>query len=188
MFMKKTLSMTVKQQLVLVTLPLLVAGWGQAAAQSSGKDKAVADQAKNPISVIGSTVVVRTMEKDGKKQEVFKAAKTAQPGDLLELRQQVNNVSSKKLSGIRLKMPVDKATVFKSQKCNAEGVKALFSIDGGKTFASAPLKKTVTVTENGKKVTKEVTVDPSEYQYVQWTLPALDGKQSMRCYIRAIVK
>ena len=74
-------------------------------------------------------------------------------------------------------------TVF----CTVAGVTTLYSVDG-KTFGPAPLKKTVTVTENGRSVLKEVEVKPSEYTTVRWTVPELGVDQTLKLGYRIQVK
>ena len=64
----------------------------------------------------------------------------------------------------------------------------LFSRDGGKTFGQAPLKKLVTVTEDGKTVQREVVVPPAEYTAVRWVVSALKPDTTLKLGFRVKVK
>jgi hypothetical protein len=143
----------------------------------------------SPLKLTASTLLVTEVKEDG--QTVEKLTDTANrgvtPGSLLQLQQRAENVSTSTVRGLKLSMAVPAATAFIGQQCNVPDVKALFSIDG-KSFAAEPLKKFVTVTENGKDVKKEVTVNPSEYTHVRWQLPDLKVGQSAVCFIRTRVK
>ena len=140
------------------------------------------------IKLTASTSLVTTSTEGGKTTEKLTDAsnKGVLPGNVLELAQKAENVSKLNVNRIQLNMPVPASVAFQSQKCTAANASALFSVDG-KTYAN-PLKKTVTVTENGKTVTKEVTVEPSEYKFVRWTLPSIKAGETVNCAIRAKVK
>lgn len=143
----------------------------------------------SPLKVTASTLLVAEVKEDGKTVEKLTdtANRGVAPGDLLQLQQRVENTSRVAVKQIKLNMAVPAATSFVGQQCSVDGVTALFSIDG-KSYAAAPLKKFVTVTENGQDVKKEVTVNPSEYTNVRWQLPDLRGGGSVTCFIRTKVK
>jgi hypothetical protein len=48
--------------------------------------------------------------------------------------------------------------------------------------------KTVTVTENGRQVQKQVEAKPSEYRGVRWQIPTLKAGETGRCAVRATVR
>lgn len=165
---------------------------------------AAAQNGTSPVRLTASTYVV-TQAKDasGKTTEklVDVSGKGAIPGSTLQMSQKVVNVSTRKVTGLRLTMPVDPATTFVSQNCTLSGVKALYSIDprtydpktkalnvASMKFAEAPLKKTVTVRQNGVDVKREVTVEPSEYTAVRWQLPEISPNQNGECSLRVRVR
>lgn len=148
---------------------------------------ASAQNAASPIKLTGFTMLVTPASADGKTEEKLSdvAGKGVNPGNVLELGQKIENTSKMNVNNVRLNMPLSAAVAYTSQKCSTSAT-AAFSIDG-KTYAN-PLKKTVTVTENGKSVTKEVNVEPSEYKFVRWTLPTIKSGEVVNCAVRAKVK
>jgi hypothetical protein len=143
----------------------------------------------SPLKVTASTLLVTEVKDDSKTVEKLTdtANRGVSPGDLLQLQQRVENTSRAAVRQLKLNMAVPAATTFLGQQCDVDGVTALFSIDG-RTYAAEPLKKFVTVTENGQDVKKEVTVNPSEYTNVRWQLPELKGSGVVTCFIRVTVK
>ncbi|GAA0500528.1 hypothetical protein [Deinococcus depolymerans] len=143
----------------------------------------------SPLTLKAATLVVTQETRDGKKVEVLTDASKAQviPGSVLSLTQTFKNVSKGALSSIVLNMKVDPATTFQQATCTVGGVTTQYTTDG-RTFAAAPLMKTVTVTENGKSVQKKVEVKPSEYTGVRWNIARLNAGQEGTCAIRATVK
>lgn len=143
----------------------------------------------SPLTLKAATLVVTQETRDGKKIEVLTDASKTQvvPGSVLSLRQTFRNVSKGALSSIALNMKVDPATTFQQATCTLGGVTTQYTTDG-KTFAAAPLMKTVTVTENGRSVQKKVEVKPSEYTAVRWNIARLNAGQEGTCAIRATVK
>ncbi|MFT2719501.1 hypothetical protein ACMT4L_05800 [Deinococcus sp. A31D244] len=143
----------------------------------------------SPLTLKAATLVVTQETRDGKKVEVLTDASKKQviPGTVLSLTQTFKNVSTGALSGIALNMKVDPATTFQQASCTVGGVTTQYTTDG-KTFAAAPLMKTVTVTENGKSVQKKVEVKPSEYTGVRWNIARLNAGQEGTCAMRATVK
>ncbi|MDV6375748.1 hypothetical protein [Deinococcus arenicola] len=143
----------------------------------------------SPLRITGSTLLVTEVQEDGKTVEKLTdtANRGVSPGNLLQLQQRVENVSRMPVKQLKLDMAVPAATTFTGQQCDVPDVKALFSIDG-KAFAAEPLKKFVTITENGQDIKKEVTVSPSEYTNVRWQMPDLKGGATATCSLRATVK
>ncbi|WP_155297783.1 hypothetical protein [Deinococcus kurensis] len=154
-----------------------------------GAALAAAPTTPSPVKLTASTSVVTKTTKDGKTTETLTDASRVGvvPGTVLELAQTFQNVSAQNLSGLKLNLPLDKAVTFQSASCTVAGVTTLYSVDG-KTFAQAPLMKTVTVTENGKQVQKQVEVRPSEYRSVRWELATLKAGTTGRCAVRAVVR
>ncbi|MCD0166204.1 MULTISPECIES: hypothetical protein [unclassified Deinococcus] len=143
----------------------------------------------SPLTLTAANLVVTQETRDGKKVEVLTDASKTQvvPGSVLSLTQTFKNVSKGALSSIVLNMKVDPATTFQRATCTVGGITTQYSTDG-KTFAAAPLMKTVTVTENGKTVQKKVEVKPSEYTAVRWNIARLTAGQEGTCAIRVTVK
>lgn len=163
----------------LVLMTLLVSG---ALAQNNAAANA-------PISLNLVMSLVKTVTVDGKATEQFLPnPQSVQPGDVLSQVVTVQNTSNKVVKGQDVRLPVPKNTVYLAPETGMNIARAEYSIDGGKTFASAPLKKTVTVTENGKSVQKEVEVKPSEYTSVRWIVGELSPGQSLKLGYRIKVK
>ncbi|TDE84809.1 hypothetical protein [Deinococcus sp. S9] len=97
-----------------------------------------------------------------------KAASTL-PGQIL--RQVAVATTDKALKSPRATIPVPQHTTYAGKLELPKGAAATFSLDG-KTFSARPMK-TVTVTENGHTVTKQVPAAESEYRAVRVTLPQL---------------
>ena len=98
------------------------------------------------------------------------------------------NLSFKALKNVQIPLNVPKATFYVAPEKAVDTARTEYSIDGGKTFAPAPLKRKITLTENGKSVTREVEVRPSEYQAVRYTIPELKAGQTLKLGYRIQVK
>ncbi|MFC4427853.1 hypothetical protein [Deinococcus navajonensis] len=145
-------------------------------------------QTSSPLLLSLSLSQVKTVTAGGKTTEMLVPAKGNVPGDLLSQLVTAKNTSTKALKNVRIPLNVPKATFYVAPEKGIDGARAEYSIDGGKTFAPAPLKKKITVTENGKSVTREVEVKPSEYQAVRWTIPELAPGQTLKLGYRIQVK
>lgn len=160
--------------------------------------------AQSPARVTASTLKVTQVTENGKTVEkLVDASKGVLPGDTLEMKQRLDNLSEGKLTGVRLTMPIPAAVTFLSQQCSMTGVKTQYSTDAhqydpktraiinvnAKKFAdAAALTKTVIVKENGADVKKEVNATPADYTAVRWQLPDLAARQPAECSIRVKVK
>lgn len=175
-----------KTQLTLAVLALTAFS-----AQAATTQAAQPAQTKpTPIKLTAYTYLVgETTDASGKKVERLSdaAGKGTLPGNLLQMTQKVQNVSTSRVRGLRLNMRVDPATVYQTSNCDVARVNTLFSADGGKTFAAKP-NKTVTVTENGKSVQKTVPALPSDYTNLRWELPDMNAGQTFNCNLRVRVK
>ncbi|QFP75466.1 hypothetical protein [Deinococcus sp. AJ005] len=131
-------------------------------------------QGGGPISLKLSMLAVKSIKIDGKPSEqLLPNPGSVNPGDVISQVVSVQNTTAKTVRDLPVQLPVPKNTVYLAPEKSLEGTKTLYSIDGGKTFAAAPLKKTITVTENGKSVQKEVEVEPREYNAVRWIVAEL---------------
>ncbi|WP_027482780.1 hypothetical protein [Deinococcus pimensis] len=147
-------------------------------------------QGSSPLKLTLAQDLVTITQKDGKTSEaVTPMPSTVRPGDLLVETVTAVNGGAGVLRNAGVTLPVPRGTVYQG---NATAATArwttTFSIDGGKTFAPAPLMERVTVTENGKSVTKDVVVSPSRYTHVRWTVAQLNKDESLKFSFRVQVK
>jgi hypothetical protein len=108
------------------------------------------------------------------------------PGAVLEQAVTAINTLDKPLGNVTVNLPVPAGTRYLAALGNA-GVTTVFSFDQGKTFGAAPLYRTVTVTENGKAVQKQLEVSPAEYTNVRWTVPQFAAQGSLKLGFRVRV-
>lgn len=149
---------------------------------------ALAQQA-SPLRLELSQSLVQTVKEGGKTVEKLLAVPASvAPGAQLQDDLLVTNSGKTLLRDVRPQLRIDPGLLYLSQSGAPEGTLVEFSFDGGKTFGVAPLKRKVSVTENGKSVVKEVEVPPSEYTTIRWTLPTLDPAQSVKLSVRLRVK
>ncbi|TDE84873.1 hypothetical protein [Deinococcus sp. S9] len=161
-----------------VFLPLLLVS-GAALAQDT-----------SPLQLVYDQVLIQTVTQNGKTAEKRTPGVTrVRPGEVLAQTVVARNTAGRALANIRIQLPVPKGMVYLAPDGSVPAdVRTEYSIDGGKTFAPAPLKKTVTVTENGKTVTREVEVNPNEYQAVRWTISTLNAGAEQKLGFRVQVK
>lgn len=147
-------------------------------------------QGASPLTVNLTQSLIRTVTANGKSTEQrVPSPASVRPGDVLAQTLTARNTGTVALRDVRVQLPVPPNTVYLAPDGAPEvGARAEYSIDGGKTFAPAPLRKKVTVTENGKAVTREVEVRPSEYQAVRWTLGTLGAGAQQNLGFRIQVK
>ncbi|GGR68918.1 hypothetical protein GCM10008959_33720 [Deinococcus seoulensis] len=146
-------------------------------------------QNASPLSLDLSTALVRSVKVDGKVTEQLSPnPRTVLPGDVISQIVTVRNTSKNPLASVPVTLPVPKATMYVAPEKGMNVALTEYSIDGGKTFAVAPLKKKITVTENGKSVIKEVEVKPSEYTTVRWTIREISANQALKFGYRAQVR
>lgn len=131
-------------------------------------------QGSSPLTLTLAQAIVTQTTVNGRTTETLTPApKTVLPGTVLSQIVSARNTGTTALKSVVVNLPVPRSTVFLTTDPLPEGTKALYSIDGGKTFAAAPLTKRVTVMENGASVQKVVTVQPSEYTNARWTISSL---------------
>ncbi len=97
--------------------------------------------------------------------EVLTPAEEAKPKDVIEYKLTYNNVSDNPLQNLIITGPIPHNTVYLGNT-NATQINAQFvvSIDGGNTFESEPVKRTIE--KDGEKV--EVIIPPEKYTAVRW--------------------
>ncbi|PNY81645.1 hypothetical protein [Deinococcus koreensis] len=146
-------------------------------------------QSPSPISLNLVMSLVKNVTVGGKvTEQVVASPKSVFPGDVISQTVTVRNNTGKAIQNVPVKLPVPKSTSYLAAERGLNVVRAEYSIDGGQTFAAAPLKKTVTVVENGKSVRKEVEVKPNEYTAVRWVIGELAAGQSLKLGYRVQVK
>lgn len=147
-------------------------------------------QAPSPLTLSLTQTLIQSVTVNGKPTEKRTPDYTrVRPGDLLAQTVVARNTGTRTLKNVAVRLPVPGGMVYVAPDgAVPTGVRAEYSIDGGKTFAPAPLKKKVTVTENGRAVTREVEVKPGEYQAVRWTLSTLPAGTANTLGFRVQVK
>jgi uncharacterized repeat protein (TIGR01451 family) len=144
-----------------------------------------------PISVKLEAYIVSTITKeDGTTEEQFTEAKEARPGQVVEYRVVVTNVSDETLpSGnaiITGPIPATTAYIADSATPSSESATLEFSADGGQTFSAPPVMIKVK-NDQGEEV--EVEAAPDQYTGARWTiLQALEPKQEIIFKYRVTVK
>ena len=162
-------------RLTLLTLPIL------SSVVLSGFALAATSAPTLSLSLMKVTVVT----KDGVKQDVLSSADKVNPGDVLLQRATLRNARA--LKNGRIVLPVPKNTSFLAGTASTyENLKMDFSIDAGKNYSEKPTR-TVTVTENGKTVSREVLIPPNEYTNVRWSLSNLPAGSELTVGFRVTV-
>lgn len=146
-------------------------------------------QTTQQVNFVLSQTLVKRSTVNGKVELEFVAnPKTVMPGD--ELREEVTltNVSGTNLSRVLVSVPVPNATEFAGGATATNARWTLqYSIDGGKIYTEIP-SRAVTVTENGKTITKQVPVPQNVYTHVRWTVANLKPDESLKLSFRVRVK
>lgn len=145
-------------------------------------------QVNSPLSLTLTLNVVKTVTENGKPVEKMSPAQGNAPGDVLSQVVTAKNISGMALKNVRIPVNVPRATTYLAPEQGLDSARTEYSIDGGKTFAPAPLRRKVTLTENGKSVTREVEVKPGEYQAVRYIIPELKAGQTLKLGYRVQVK
>lgn len=121
-------------------------------------------------------------------EEVISSPKTVLPGDLLREEVSLANISGKNLTKTTISVPVPKATEFIGNVTpNTERWTAQYSVDGGKNYSASP-QRTVTVTENGKSIIKQVAAPLNSYTNVRWTVATIKLGETLKLSFRVKVK
>jgi uncharacterized repeat protein (TIGR01451 family) len=120
------------------------------------------------VTLEGYLVTLVTND-DGTKEEKFIAASAARPGQVVEYRVIVTNVSNETVpaSNTMIVGPVPDTTTYLADSASSGAEARLeFSADGGRTFAEKPLfEKT---NEQGEK--ELVVALPEDYTATRWAL------------------
>jgi len=118
-----------------------------------------------------SLMKVTAVTTNGVRSETLAPADKVTPGDTLLQRATLK--TDKALKSGHIVLPVPKNTRYLSGTASTfKDLSLDYSADGGKTYSVQPMK-TVTVTENGKTVQKQVPVPENEYTALRWTIVTL---------------
>lgn len=178
----------------ILLIPALLLGLGVApvlAQTQTAAPAATAQQTQqSPVQLLLNDYLVTSVRgADGKVTERLNPdASRVRPGDVIQYEVTAKNVSRAPLNNVAPSLPVPAGTVFVASSGGLGNVRTEYSFDGGKTFGRAPLFRTVTVTENGKSVTRRVQVQPSEYTNVRWNVPTLTPNQTYKMTLRVRVR
>ena len=135
-----------------------------------------------------SQALVKTTTVNGKSVEkLLPGPDTVLPGAVLEQAVTATNTLSKSMGNLSVNLRVPQGTTYLVSASGQGDINVLFSADQGKTYAAAPLMKTITVTENGKSVQKAVEVKPEEYTNVRWVVAQLNAGESLKLGFRVKV-
>ena len=148
-----------------------------------------AQKAASPLSLMLEQFLVQTTSKDAKPQgQLLAAPASILPGQVLEQRLNVTNVSTGTPTRIRLQLPVTAGTGYLSQSGSSMNTITEFSFDHGGTYGLALLKRKVTRLENGVNVIRDVAVSSIEYTNVRWTVPTLAAGEVINLALRVTVR
>ena len=147
-------------------------------------------QAAQTIKLVLEQSLVRTVKQDGKTvEQLIAMPPTVMPGDILVEEVSAHNVTAKASRPTRVTVPVPQGTTYVGNPTPASARWQLnFSFDGGKTFGTEPLKQTVTTTENGREVTREVTVPATRYTHIRWNVTSIAPNETLKFAFRVKVK
>lgn len=133
---------------------------------------------------------VTTINRNGKTTEKLSnvSGRATAPGQILQLQYTLNKSQvGGEVRNVKVDINLPIGSLYLSNSCGDFQAQALFSTDG-ETFGTAPLTKTITVTENEASVSKEVTISPSEYTTIRWQIPSMEPGQKAICLIRVRMK
>lgn len=120
----------------------------------------------------------------GKATEVLTPSTSLKPGTLAQYGVTVNTVKAVRNAGMRLAIPAG-TTYVAGSATTSDTATPTFTVDG-KAYSVRPMK-TVTVTENGKQISREVPAEINEYRGVRWVLKNLAAGQEERLSLRVRV-
>lgn len=137
---------------------------------------------------VSQDLVRRVTQGERTVEQFARGVKLVVPGDLLREEISVRNVSGGVLRDVSVGMPVPRGTLFGGgATANAARWRVEYSADDGRTYSATP-KRRVTVSENGRTVTREVAAPVSEYTHVRWVLSELRAEETLKFSFRVRVK
>ncbi|ALW87626.1 hypothetical protein [Deinococcus actinosclerus] len=144
---------------------------------------------QNVTFTLTQDLVKRSVDGSGQTTEtIIDAPKTVLPGDILREEVTLRNVSGRRLGALSVNVPVPRGTEFSVLTTPAtDRWTVTFSADSGQTFSAQP-RRTVTTTENGQRVTRQVPAPTSSYTNVRWTISRLNPDETLKFSFRVKVK
>ncbi len=146
-------------------------------------------QNDNPLEINLEAFIVSTITKeDGSSEELFSAAESARPGQIVEYRVSVKNSSDTSLpaGNAAVTGPIPAGTMYQADSASFEEAQLEFSADGGQSFSMPPVMMIV-VNEEGKEV--EVEASPEDYTALRWNiLKTLEPDEVLVYVYRVIVR
>ncbi len=108
---------------------------------------------------------------DGENREIAVPAKQVYPADMVQYTLNYRNEGDSPASGVDLVGPVPSGTVYLDRTASdIEGLETLFSIDGGRTYQSAPVMYEV-IRDDGSVERRAAT--PDMITHVKWSVNGL---------------
>jgi len=148
---------------VMAMLATLAAG-SRAPAQDA-RPVAAAGEPRIVVDVsMKKEVIVRDAQ--GREQVLLQDAASTKPGDTLVYRIDYANKGAAPAVNARVVDPVPSGTQLIPASLEAPGADVKVSVDGGRTFESAPIRRAVTRPDG---TTEMREVDPASYTHVRWT-------------------
>jgi len=98
------------------------------------------------------------------RQTVSGDSSSVLPGDVVRYHLTYTNAGKDTATDVELVDPIPDGTIYVEGTASAPDAVVLFSVDGGKTFHTPPVK----YIPEGKKVEKEATVDM--FTHIKWVL------------------
>lgn len=144
---------------------------------------------KNGVSFVMAQDLVKARVQDGVRvEEVIQSPRAVQSGDILREEVTVRNVRGRAIAQVTVAIPIPRETVF-SGGATPDNVrwKVAYSVDGGRTYSPRPTQD-VTVTENGKSVTRLQSAPPESYTHVLWTVTGFKRDETLKLGFRVRVK
>ena len=150
---------------------------------------AVLAQTDNSLEVNLEAYIVSTQTKeDGNSEELFSAAETARPGQIVEYRVNVQNVSDQSLpaNNAAVTGPIPAGTIYLADSASSDSALLEFSADGGQSFSLPPVMMTV-VNEEGEEI--QVEAKAEDYTALRWSISkTLEPQENLIFVYRVIVK
>jgi uncharacterized repeat protein (TIGR01451 family) len=146
---------------------------------------AVAAQAtEGAVSVKSEAFVqVEVKGEDGKVRLERKPPVKAIPGTVVEFVNTYTNISKKPVNGIVVNNPVPAHTEYQAGSAYGSDTEITFSVDGGKTFATAENLK-IKAADGAEQIAK-----PSTYTHIHWVYKKpLAVSQAAEVGFRAMIK
>lgn len=144
---------------------------------------------RNGVSFVMAQALVKASVQNGVRAEQFiQSPRAVQAGDLLREQVTVHNVRGQSIAQVTVGIPIPRETVFSGGVTpDSPRWTVAYSADGGRTYSPRPLQD-VTVTENGKAVTRSQPAPPESYTHVRWTVAGLKKDETLKLEFRVRVR